>query len=162
MFMNLQTVSLLTLFPLILRTPCWKLPIFKIHLQCYLFHEAFAEILTPCVLALPFLGTPTALTACLFALVTDGIWLWKSLSHVRLFVTPWTSPGQNTGGGSRSLLQRIFPTQGWNPGLPHCRWILYQLSHKGLGDDYLCAFLTCGLQREQGKIHFFWIFSHRI
>ena len=33
--------------------------------------------------------------------------------------------------GSLSLLQRIFPTQGWNPGLPHCRWILYQLSHKG-------------------------------
>ena len=32
---------------------------------------------------------------------------------------------------SGSLLQRIFPTQGWNPGLLHCRWILYQLSHKG-------------------------------
>ena len=30
-----------------------------------------------------------------------------------------------------SLLQRIFPTQGSNPGLPHCRWILYQLSHEG-------------------------------
>ena len=35
-----------------------------------------------------------------------------------------------TGVGSLSLLQRIFPTQGWNPGLPHCRQILYQLSHK--------------------------------
>jgi len=33
--------------------------------------------------------------------------------------------------GSLSLLQRIFPTQGSNPGLPHCRWILYQLSHQG-------------------------------
>ena len=41
----------------------------------------------------------------------------------------WNSPGQNTGVGSRSLLQGIFPTQGWNPGLLHCRWILYQLSH---------------------------------
>ena len=30
-----------------------------------------------------------------------------------------------------SLLQGIFPTQGSNPGLSHCRWILYQLSHKG-------------------------------
>ena len=38
---------------------------------------------------------------------------------------------QNTGVGSFSLLQGIFPTQGLNPGLPHCRWILYQLSHKG-------------------------------
>ena len=41
------------------------------------------------------------------------------------------SLGQNTGVGSLSLLQGIFPTQGSNPGLPHCRWILYQLSHKG-------------------------------
>ena len=45
--------------------------------------------------------------------------------------SPWTSPGQNTGVDSRSLLQGIFPTQGLNPGLPHCRQILYQLSHKG-------------------------------
>ena len=44
---------------------------------------------------------------------------------------PWDSPGQNTGVGSLSLLQGIFPTEGSNPGLPHCRWILYQLSHKG-------------------------------
>ena len=44
---------------------------------------------------------------------------------------PWNFPGQNTGVGSLSLLQGIFPTQGLNPGLPHCRWILYQLSHKG-------------------------------
>ena len=43
----------------------------------------------------------------------------------------WNSPGQNTGVGSRSLLQGIFPTQGLNPDLSHCRWILYQLSHKG-------------------------------
>ena len=43
---------------------------------------------------------------------------------------PWSSPGQNTGVGSFSLLQRTFPTQGSNPGLLHCRRILYQLSHK--------------------------------
>ena len=40
------------------------------------------------------------------------------------------SPGQDTGVGSLSLLQGIFPTQGSNPGLSYCRWILYQLSHK--------------------------------
>ena len=45
--------------------------------------------------------------------------------------SPWNSPGQNTGVGSLSLLQGIFPTQGLIPGLPHCRQILYQLSHKG-------------------------------
>ena len=63
-------------------------------------------------------------------------WKWKSLNHVQLFVTPWLySPwnylGQNPGVGSLSLLQGIIPTQGSNPGLPHCRRILYQLSHKG-------------------------------
>ena len=45
--------------------------------------------------------------------------------------SPWNSPGQNTGVGSLSLLQGIFPTQLLNPGLPHCRWILDQLSHQG-------------------------------
>ena len=42
----------------------------------------------------------------------------------------WNSPGQNIGLGSRSLLQGIFPTQGSNPGLLHCRQILYHLSHQ--------------------------------
>ena len=44
--------------------------------------------------------------------------------------SPWNSPGQNTGVGSLSLLQGIFPTQGSNPGLPHHRRILYHLSHE--------------------------------
>ena len=43
----------------------------------------------------------------------------------------WKSPGQNIGVGSRSHLQRIVPTHGSNPGVPHCKRILYQLSHKG-------------------------------
>jgi len=45
--------------------------------------------------------------------------------------SPWDSSGQNTGVGRLSLLQGIFPTQGSSPGLPYCRWILYQLSHQG-------------------------------
>ena len=45
--------------------------------------------------------------------------------------SPWNSPSQNTGVGSLSRLQGIFPTQESNPGLPHCRQILYQLSHEG-------------------------------
>ena len=45
--------------------------------------------------------------------------------------SPWNSPGQNTGVGSFSLLQGIFPTQGMNPGFPHCWQILYQLSYEG-------------------------------
>ena len=38
------------------------------------------------------------------------------------------SPGKNTGVGCHALLQGIFPTQGSNTDLPHCRWILYHLS----------------------------------
>ena len=40
-------------------------------------------------------------------------------------------PGKNTGVGCHALLQRMLPTQRSNPGLPHCRQILYQLSHQG-------------------------------
>ena len=47
----------------------------------------------------------------------------------RLFC-PRNSPGQNTGVGSRFLLQGIFLTQGSNPSLLRCRWILYHLSHQ--------------------------------
>ena len=64
------------------------------------------------------------------------------LSHVWLFATPWTvncsgsslhrdSPGKNTRGGYYVLLQGFFPIQGSNPGVQHCRWILYHLSHQG-------------------------------
>ena len=49
--------------------------------------------------------------------------------------SPWNSPGQNTGAGSFSPLQGIFPTQGSNPGLLHCRRIFYQLSH-GEAQEY--------------------------
>ena len=64
------------------------------------------------------------------------MWKWRSLSHVWLTAAQWiysprSSPGPNTGVGSGSLLQEIFPTQGSNPALPHCRQVLYQLSHQG-------------------------------
>ena len=45
--------------------------------------------------------------------------------------SPWNSSGRNTGVGSHSLLQQIFPTQELNWGLMHCRQILYQLSFQG-------------------------------
>ena len=85
-----------------------------------------------------------------------GLWKWKSLSR-----DPWTqphglysplnSPGQNTGVGSLSLLQGIFPTQGSNPGLPHCGQILYKLSHKGSPKaEHFCS--LCCHQRNKGNI----------
>ena len=48
------------------------------------------------------------------------------------------SIGKNTGVGCHALLQGNFPTQGSNPGLLHCRWILYHLSHQGSPKEYIC------------------------
>jgi len=45
--------------------------------------------------------------------------------------SPWDFPGNSTGVDCHFLLQGIFPTQGSNPGLPHCRQMLYHLSHQG-------------------------------
>ena len=51
-------------------------------------------------------------------------------------VYPWNFPGKNTGVGRHSLLQGIFPTQGLNPGLLHCRQILHRLNHQGSPFSY--------------------------
>ena len=50
---------------------------------------------------------------------------------------PWNSPGKNTRVGSHGLLHGIFLTQRSNPGLLHCRWILYCLSHQGRWGQWL-------------------------
>ena len=55
----------------------------------------------------------------------------NSCNPIEILSSPSNSPGQNTGVGSLSLLQGIFPTQGLNQDLPHYSRILYQLSHKG-------------------------------
>ena len=66
---------------------------------------------------------------------------WLPLSSVQLLwphglkpsrlLYPWNSPGKNPGVGCHSLLQGIFPTQGSNPGLLHCRQTLHNLSYQG-------------------------------
>ena len=105
----------------------------------------------------PIPGILQARTLEWVAISSSNAWKWKvkvkSLSRVRLLATPWTAAYQappsmgfsrqdywsgvplpspkNTGVGSHSLLQEIFPTQGSNPGFLHCRKILYHLSHQG-------------------------------
>ena len=61
---------------------------------------------------------------------------WKLLSHVRLFATPWTIQSMEFSrpeywSGKLFPSWQIFPIQGSNPGLLHCRQIFYQLSHQG-------------------------------
>ena len=71
----------------------------------------------------------------------------------------WNSPGHNTGVGSLFLLQEIFLTQGLNPGLPHCRWILYRLSHKGkpkntgVGSLSLLQWIFLTQELNRGLLH---------
>ena len=85
------------------------------------------------------------------ALESARPWEWDEIKVTQSLPTlqphglyiPWSSPGQDTEVGSPSLLQGIFPTQGSNPGLPLCRQILYQLSHKGslgVGWGFLITF----------------------
>ena len=58
---------------------------------------------------------------------------WTQVSALQADSLPAEPQGKpkNTGVGSQSLLQRIFPTQESNQGLLHCRWLLYQLSYQG-------------------------------
>ena len=86
---------------------------------------------------------------CLDASVMSNSFRPHGLWPSRL-LCPWDSPGKSIGVSCHSLLQGIFPTQGLNPGLVHCRQILYQLSHQGSPDltvlysIYLVGFsLTC-------------------
>ena len=64
---------------------------------------------------------------------------------------PWDSPRRNTGVGCHSLLQGIFLTQGWNPGLLHGRQILYHLSRQDYGGDsvHRCMELWAGWALHQ-------------
>ena len=83
-------------------------------------------------------------------------WKWESLIWVWLFAahglySPWNSPGQNTGVGNLSFLQGIFPTQGLNPGLPHCRWILHQLRYKGSPSILECVAYSFSRRSSQPR-----------
>ena len=77
----------------------------------------------------PVLYSRSLLVICFIYSESHSV-VFDSLQPHGLY-SPWNSPGQNTGVGSLSLLQGIFPTQISKPALPHCRWILNQLSHQG-------------------------------
>ena len=68
---------------------------------------------------------------CIICSVVSGILRPHRLQLSR-FLCLWYFPGKNTGMGCHSLLQGIFPTQGLNPGLLHCKQFLYCLNHQGI------------------------------
>ena len=78
----------------------------------------------------PDSSSSSGLRICIIHLISESDSVVSNSLRPHGLYSPWNSPGQNTGVGSLSLLQGVFPTQGLNPGLPHCRRILYQVSHK--------------------------------
>ena len=83
----------------------------------------FSSCRTSCArLILKWIAYPKWSESC--SVMSDSLWSCGLYS-------PWNCPVQNTRVSSLTLLQGIFPTLRSNPGLPHCRQILYQLRHKG-------------------------------
>ena len=71
---------------------------------------------------------------------------------------PWDSLDKNTQGGCNVLLQGIFLTQGSNPSLPHCRWIIYCLSpgkpmNTGIGNLSLLQGIFLTQEWNRGLLH---------
>ena len=89
---------------------------------------------------------------CLVAQLCPILWDPMDCSHTSL-LSSCDFPGKNTGVGCHPLLQGILPTQGWNPGLQHCRQILYHLSHymPGAVINWLCA-LSLGRCLKQASL----------
>ena len=76
------------------------------------------------------LDSPEPYLCMLSRLVMSNSLQPRGLQPTRL-LCPWKFSGKNTGVDCHALLQGIFPTQGLNPGLSHCRQILYHLNHQG-------------------------------
>ena len=94
-----------------------------LHLLCLLHWQVGASLLVP-----PGKSTEEFLSVVSHSLVSNS--LRPHVLGPASLLYPWNSVGKNSRMGSCSLLQGIFWTQGSNPGLPHCRWILYHLSHQ--------------------------------
>ena len=83
------------------------------------------------------------------SVVSDSLRLWGLYS-------PWNSSGQNTGVGSLPFPSPgIFTTQGSNPGLPHCRQILYELSHQG-SPIYVCMCIYIDIHTHDFEVNYWW------
>ena len=121
---------ILTLFPVTTilhssRNPGWK---HKVTIDSLSPHFILVHIVCVCV------------CVCSHSVVSDFL-RPSGLQPARL-LCPWGSPGKNTGVGCHCLLQGIFPTQGLNLGLLHCRQTLYPLSHQGSHKSYLPNYVS--------------------
>ena len=86
---------------------------------------------------------------CVCLIIQSGPTLCDPMDY-RLpgFCVHGDSPGKDTGVGCHALSQGIFLTQVSNPGLPHCRQILYWLSHQGSPSFYIAQVIKCDICAE--------------
>ena len=93
-------------------------------------HKIVSELLNHTPTKYNFLTRVYCVFVCVSCSVVSKSLQPHGLQPTRL-LCPWDSPGKSTGVGNHSLLQGTFLTQESNPSLPHCRQILYHLSHQG-------------------------------
>ena len=130
-------VSVISAFSLSL--PFKSLAIFMFQLKFHLFCDTFIPAMS-CRWLLSTLKLQYHLSVRVFVLCAVLTQLCPTLCDPMDCSPPGSSvlgdsSGKNTGVGCHALLQGILPTQGSNPGLPHCRRILYHLSHQGSQDS---------------------------
>ena len=106
-------------------------------------NESFLHIRWPEYCSFSFSINPSNEYLRLISFRMNWLYLLAVQGTLKSLLQHHSFPGHNTGMGSLSLLQGNFPTQGLNPGLPHCRQILYQLSHKGSPHLSLCIYNIC-------------------
>ena len=120
----------------------WNIVFVYTHMQICLQAYTHAHTHTPlCYLTFSLHAIQHRGFSGLFCIYSYALCCIQLFSHVQLFATQWTVTHQaplsmefsnkNTRVGCHALLQGIFPSQGSNWNLLHCRWILYQLSLQG-------------------------------
>ena len=98
-------------------------------------------------------GVCVCVCVCVCVLVAQSyLTLYNPMKPMRL-LCPWNSPGKKTTADSHSLLQGIFLTHRWNLDLPHCRQILYHLSHQGSPHLCLPATKTTEVKQTHSRQH---------
>ena len=114
----------------------------------YTLEKEMATHSSVLVWRIPGMGEPGGLSSLGLHRVGQD---WNDLAAAAVLHSPWNSPGQNTGVGSRSLLQGIFPTQGSNPGLPHCRQIFLPAEPPITGKPHSNVIGNIKCRAERGK-----------
>ena len=116
----------------------------------YSLHHSLSAVLTGFSISCQdCYNSPQSLPSCCGLDSESRLPLWQPCGLLPTrFLCPWDFPSKGTGVGCHFLLQGIFPSQGLNPGLLHCRQTLYGLSHQGSLHKPRGALRPRGLRRS--------------